>query len=285
MSKLIQRLLVFAIGLPAVLSIVYFLPFRHHLVANIAVICASGIGAVEFAEMLSRKSRAVPRVEAVLLGALLPIAATLKVSFGFSGEWELFAISAAALWILSSRVLSVKHELDLVAERVFTAFSILVYPGSFMLWIVRLNADPNATILLLLFLLMVFGNDSMAWAMGMAFGKGNRGIIPASPNKSLAGFIGGLATSVGLGIVAALLFPSVFPSVNVAAPLGGALLGFFCGLAAIVGDLAESAIKRSVDIKDSGGIIPGRGGLLDSIDSITFAAPVFLAAFAFLFRA
>ena len=52
-------------------------------------------------------------------------------------------------------------------------------------------------------------------------------------------------------------------------------LGFLIALFAIIGDLVESVIKRSVDIKDSGSIIPGRGGLLDSIDSIVFAAPVF----------
>jgi len=284
MSKTIQRLLMFSIGLPSVFAVVFFLPHSHHLAANIVTIIASALGAIEFADMLSRKGYSLPKWEAAMFGALLPLASTIRVSFRISGDWEFIAAVAASLWIVSSRVLAPHRVLETVIERVASAFSVLMYPGAFLVWIVRINSDPNATLLLLLFFLMVFGNDSAAWTLGMTLGKGNRGFIPASPNKSIAGFIGGLATSIVMGIIAAVLFPNILVPRFFTASFSGALVGLFCGLAGIVGDLAESTIKRSADMKDSGFIIPGRGGIMDSIDSIAFAAPIYLAAYTLLFR-
>lgn len=70
------------------------------------------------------------------------------------------------------------------------------------------------------------------------------------------------------------LYPGAFP----VSPVVTFLLGLVVGLSVIAGDLFESALKRSVGIKDSGAGIPGRGGFLDSFDSEFFAAPVFYAA-------
>jgi phosphatidate cytidylyltransferase len=66
-------------------------------------------------------------------------------------------------------------------------------------------------------------------------------------------------------------------------PLAGILLSFVSGLAGTLGDLGESAMKRSADIKDSGTIIPGRGGILDTVDSIALAAPVYYGLYRLLF--
>ena len=120
--------------------------------------------------------------------------------------------------------------------------------------------------------------DSAAWLFGVTMGKNNRGLIKVSPNKSVMGFIGGFAGSIVIGIIAHYVFP-VFDSVSKVI-----LLGVITAFAAILGDLAESVMKRSARIKDSGNIIPGRGGILDSIDSIVFAAPVFYIAIQFLFN-
>jgi phosphatidate cytidylyltransferase len=285
MSKLIQRILIFVVGLPAVLSVVYFFPQMHHLTANILTIIASSIGAAEFAVIVSKRGYSLHWAEASVLGAALPLAASIRISFSIQGEWELYALIFASLWILSSRVFSRSKDLDSASDRIVSAFACLLYPGAFLLWIVRLNGSPDSSALLLLFLAMVFGNDSIAWFTGMLFGKGNRGIIPASPNKSVAGFIGGIGFSVASGAVAASIMPDTFASSVLPGPIAGAALGLLCGVASVVGDLAESTIKRSADVKDSGSIIPGRGGILESIDSIAFAAPVFFAAYSFLFAA
>jgi phosphatidate cytidylyltransferase len=158
----------------------------------------------------------------------------------------------------------------------------MIYPGLFMAWIVRMSLFPRSDMVILMFLLMVIANDSAAWAMGMLFGKNNRGIIPASPNKSIAGFIGGFAASIMVGLGATHLAPETFPS-RLAAPFSGIILGLVSGLAGALGDLGESAMKRSANIKDSGTIIPGRGGVLDTIDSIALAAPVYYGLYQLLF--
>ena len=117
------------------------------------------------------------------------------------------------------------------------------------------------------------------WYNQRIFGKGTRGYIAASPNKSIVGFIGGILSS----ITAAILFKVLFPNIITTSYGNLAIIGFFTSLAAIVGDLIESVFKRSCNIKDSGNIIPGRGGVLDSIDSILIAAPIFYICYHFLF--
>ncbi|HCM27144.1 MAG: phosphatidate cytidylyltransferase [Treponema sp. GWB1_62_6] len=283
MRKLLQRLAMFVIGLPLVISIVAFLPQFHHLAANLAVTVACSLGAIEFASIIGRKGYRLPDWEAAVLGALAPFATTLAISFGFEGETVPAAFIIGAGWIIASRVFSRAEALGEAASRVTIGLSTLVYPGVFMLWIIRMGALPNSWQVLLIFLLSVFANDSLAWFFGMVFGKGNRGFLPASPNKSIAGFVGGLMSSVTVGVAATLLFPAAFTPAAFSAPLAGALLGALAGAAGIIGDLAESTIKRSAEVKDSGSIIPGRGGILDSIDSLAFAAPVFYAAYLVLF--
>ena len=120
------------------------------------------------------------------------------------------------------------------------------------------------------------------------FGKNNRGLIPASRNKSIAGFAGGLLASIVIPVTAAVLFPSVFfvnggNTVFSSVVPAAAILGFFTGIFATLGDLAESAIKRSCDVKNSGSIFMERGGILDSVDSIGAAAPVFFLIYNLLF--
>jgi phosphatidate cytidylyltransferase len=126
-------------------------------------------------------------------------------------------------------------------------------------------------------------NDAAAWAAGLFLGKGNRGIIPASPNKSAAGFAGGLLASVVIGAGASCLIPEIFSSPRMPSLPAGAILGLMTGAAATLGDLGESVLKRSAGLKDSGFIIPGRGGILDSIDSLAAAAPVYYILYRLLF--
>jgi phosphatidate cytidylyltransferase len=107
--------------------------------------------------------------------------------------------------------------------------------------------------------------------------------VAASPNKSIAGFAGGLAASVGIVILAVIFIPAAFTSTMMPSILAGTLLGLGAGIAATLGDLSESALKRSANVKDSGTLILGRGGALDSIDSIILAAPVYYLLYQVLF--
>jgi phosphatidate cytidylyltransferase len=282
-KKLISRLAIFFIGLPLIAVLVLFLPQYNHLAINIIAVIFSSLGAVEFAGILKKRNLALPAVEAAILGAAAPAAMTAAVSFGAPTLVVPAVLAAGASWILVSRVFSPEKSLENCMNRTAAGFAVLIYPGLFMEWIIRLGLLPRAEIIILTFLLSVFANDSLAWTAGMLFGKGNRGIIPASPNKSIAGFAGGLAASALVGFGGAVLFPEAFHPRFPALP-SGLIVGLVVGIAGSLGDLGESAIKRSAGIKDSGFLIPGRGGVLDSIDSLALAAPVFYLACRILFK-
>jgi phosphatidate cytidylyltransferase len=279
-KKIIKRLLIFFICLPLIGGIVLFLPHYNHLVLNLIVIIFSALGAMEFSASLAQKQLSIPKAEAVILGALLPLAMFLNIRFGLSELLIPAVITAVVSWLLVSRIFS--RGIDLFINQFAAGIAVLFYPGIFLVWLVRMSRwEEHSGIIILFFLAAVFCTDGMAWAMGMLFGKGNRGIIPVSPKKSVAGFIGAAFASIVVGMGAVLIFPEIFnPKYHI---VTGALLGLLTGAAAVLGDLGESAIKRSSGVKDSGSIIPGRGGVLDSIDSIALAAPVYYLAYCLLF--
>jgi phosphatidate cytidylyltransferase len=283
-KKIIPRLLIFFIGIPLVIFLIVFLPQKNHLAANIVIVLCTALGAVEFAGILKQKKMVIPAGEAAILGALGPLAATLAVSFGFD-YWSISGfLMAGAFWILVSRIFSAEKKFDDFAGRAAAGFSVMIYPGLFMAWIIRMARWPHADVVILVFILTICINDSAAWAAGMLFGKGNRGIIPASPNKSVAGFIGGFVISILAGAAAVSFFPEAFSSTRLPSPAAGMILTFLAGLAGALGDLGESVLKRSAGIKDSGSLIPGRGGMLDTIDSIALAAPVYYGLYWLLFK-
>jgi phosphatidate cytidylyltransferase len=110
--------------------------------------------------------------------------------------------------------------------------------------------------------------DTAAYYIGSRLGR--RPLHPAvSPRKTVEGAAGALAAIL---IVAVGGAPWAWPRLGWAAAAG---VGLLLGVVGIVGDLCESALKRAAAVKDSGGIIPGHGGILDRLDSLIFACPVF----------
>ncbi|MBT8328879.1 MAG: phosphatidate cytidylyltransferase [Desulfofustis sp.] len=111
------------------------------------------------------------------------------------------------------------------------------------------------------------GSDTGAYYVGSRLGK--RKLCPnISPNKTVEGGMGGIAGGVVAGVVLAFIFP-------VSAPLWGvAVLAVLLSVAGMMGDLVESVIKRGYQVKDSGTLLGGHGGVLDRVDSLLMAAPV-----------
>ncbi len=128
------------------------------------------------------------------------------------------------------------------------------------------------TALVLLPVILTWASDIGAYAAGRLFGK--RKLIPSvSPGKTVAGAIGGLIAT----IIFAYLYSrfALRPAAQLAlSPWGAVIFGLVISLAAQVGDLAESLLKREADVKDSSRLIPGHGGVLDRVDSLLFTLPV-----------
>jgi phosphatidate cytidylyltransferase len=285
MTKIVKRLLVFFIGVPAVSAIVIFLPFYNHLVVNILVILFSAAGAVEFSTMLAKKKIHITKIEAFIFGALAPLALTLTISFNVP-EWIIpLMLMLGAGWILLSKIFTQIEKIDSVTGYITGGFAAIIYPGFFMFWLVKMTSWENPGIIILIFLFITFGSDSTAWLIGSLFFFFFRGIIAASPNKSIAGFLGGILGSVIVSTGASLIYPNLFiPRFdNIPVICMAIILGICTGVFAALGDLAESAIKRSCNFKDSGTLMFCRGGVLDSIDSIAAASPVFYLLFTLFF--
>ena len=278
MSKVIKRLLTFFIGIPIVLAIV-FCDYLNHLPLQIVLGIFAVLGANEFFNMLSKKGCVLFTREIVLIGtALLPFSCYIFILSGLSLDitpWLFITIVILFMGFECFTAKTFEHSLSKIAYSMLTIF----YTGFLLSFISRMTLLPDSKYIISLFLIFVFMCDSFAWFFGILFGKSTRGYVAASPNKSLVGFAGGLICSIGCG----LLFKLIFPDIITASYRNLVILGFITSLAAIIGDLIESVFKRSCDVKDSGSLIPGRGGILDSIDSIVIAAPIFYIGYNFLF--
>ena len=151
------------------------------------------------------------------------------------------------------------------AHQVMAAFFGIVYVGVMLSCIYQTRMLPGGYFHVWLIFLCSWGCDTCAYCVGMLFGKHKMAPV-LSPKKSVEGAVGGVAGAVALGAIYAALTKG---------PVWEYML--ICGIGALismVGDLAASAIKRNMDIKDYGKLIPGHGGVLDRFDSVIFTAPV-----------
>ena len=137
-------------------------------------------------------------------------------------------------------------------------------PALSLIWL-RQNSDQGGWIVLWM-MIIVWSMDTGAYFAGKKIG-GPKMSPRISPNKTWAGLIGGAVTAVFFGLIAAHYFDLGF-SMAFLAPAAAVL-----AIWSQIGDLAESALKRRFDVKDSGAIIPGHGGIMDRVDGVVFAAP------------
>lgn len=147
----------------------------------------------------------------------------------------------------------------------FLGLILIVVPFTFFHALAYLQGDFNFH-LPLAFLLMLWANDTGAYLTGMAFGK-HKLFERHSPKKTWEGFIGGVAISAGAAFIISRFYVELeWPQ--------WVIMAILIGTIGTMGDLVESMFKRSINVKDSGGILPGHGGLLDRFDGLFLAAPV-----------
>lgn len=166
------------------------------------------------------------------------------------GETQGFLRAAGTLnWGLMATVYSLSHVAYL-----------LVLPQGQYPWV-------NGLGLVLYLLVLTELNDVAQYVWGKRYGK-HKVTPTVSPNKTWEGLLGGVLTTV---VLAMLLAPLVTPLTLWQSLAAGALIG----IAGFFGDLSISAVKRDLQIKDSGTLLPGHGGILDRVDSLTYTAPLF----------
>jgi phosphatidate cytidylyltransferase len=142
------------------------------------------------------------------------------------------------------------------------------------------NGETTGQFYVLYLVVVTKFSDMGAYLVGSRFGR-NRMMPHISPAKTWEGFFGSLVFAIVGSTALVYLMPKHLAWLNLA---HAAILGLVIGVAAMVGDLGESIIKRSTGVKDSGAVLPGIGGMLDLIDSLLFTAPLLFFYLRFLVR-
>lgn len=241
------------------------------------VAAIAAVGTLEFYHL----ARAGGRWPTLAVGAAMAPAMALAIAAGSDAHGAPMPWPGAvlALGVIAAFVAQIARPADRRAlDDWAVTLAAPVYLGGLLGHLIALRGLPDGHGLAwsALALALVWGNDSAAYLGGRAFGR--RPFFPSlSPRKTVEGGLAGLAASVGIGWAAPALAGAVggglAPLASVS-PLATAGVGLVVGVVGPAGDLAESFLKRQVGAKDSGGWIPGHGGILDRVDSIAFAAPV-----------
>ncbi len=262
-----KRVLTALVLIPLVLVLVIKGPYW--LITPVVALIAE-LALWEYLNLADASGVRTPRVASAIAVAIL---------FYFT-FWrpELIAPLAGAITLALLIICAFRSPLDRVLpDAAFAIFGIL-YIGLSLTTLPLLSQQDNGPSLLIFLLFVVWSGDILALYIGRTWGR--RKLAPAiSPGKSWEGSI---ASMVGSLIIAGLLFwfalfLQAHGIITLSYPgsvLRWLILAAIINIAAQVGDLVESAIKRGAGVKDSGTLLPGHGGMLDRIDALLLAAPV-----------
>ena len=247
---------------PLTLAAVFFLPAQAFSLFMAIIVLMAAWEWTAMMRLVSRSQRTL-----YVLSMLFVIVTIQKILPYF----DKIIFSASALWWVVATILVILYPRAsaLWCGRVskgFVGFLVLVPTWAAMVYIREL--DQGSWLIVYMFL-MVWGADTGAYFAGKRFGK--RKLMPrVSPAKSWAG-VGGASVTV---VLVSMFAQQVFGFLQNFS-FGIYVLAVVLLFVSIVGDLTESMFKRQCGIKDSGSILPGHGGIMDRIDSLTAAAPVF----------
>jgi phosphatidate cytidylyltransferase len=252
----VTRVLSAIVLAPAVIGAVWFAPLWLFVLLLEAVLV---LAFVEYADMAARTGVVVPRA------AACTAAAAACAAVAWPGQPSLDLVLVAAVLGTSATVLASYQPAAHVAASAAAAVFPVLYLG---LPLGTLGAMRGAfgREAVLLVLLVVWVSDSAQYYAGRFFGR--RRLSPTiSPKKTVEGAAGGFAAGIAATVVLGRMW------------LPGLAWWWLAGIGAVLvalgiaGDLFESLLKRSAEVKDSSGLIPGHGGALDRIDALLFAAP------------
>ena len=262
-----KRILTAVVLIAFVLALVLYAPLW--LIALFAAIVAA-LAAYEYRALAHLKSVHIP------LWWLIGSVAILFAVTVWLPDFELAALTFLTFLLMTWS--GFRAPLDRVLLDTALGLFALIYIVWPLTLLPLIKAHDDGTGLLLFLFVTVWAGDIFALYIGKNFGR--RKLAPRlSPNKtwegSLASILGSVLCGMGLYYLGQHLLTRGYTALHVAAPAWEmVLLAIVLNIAAQVGDLLESAIKRGANVKDSGTLLPGHGGLLDRIDALLLAAPV-----------
>jgi len=263
LKTLKQRILTSLLLVPASVLAVLFLDTRYLAGVLAVVVC---LGALEWASMAGIKSRSGVLLFAGLVLVLMLLCFLLRETF-----WaRLVVYSGLSVWPAAViLILAIQY------GNISLAFSPILkiaigFPVLIPAWmsLVLLHAEGKGVLLVLF--VIIWGADIAAYVYGKKRGR-IRLCDRISPGKTREGFYAALLAGALLGLGAGWLYG--FQAIDIMAFV---LLGTITVMVSVAGDLLESLMKRGAGMKDSGNLLPGHGGVMDRIDSLTAAGPVFL---------
>lgn len=261
-SNLLVRVMTAAVLIPLAVMLVFKGSLPVVLAAMAAIVVLAQIELLGMLGIRSRAEMVVASVAAVVCFTAVAIPAV-----------DTALVTVASFAVLSVFLMFTRELPSFSGALGIHALALLYVPFCFG-FAGRLPQLDGGREIMLLWLVVNWATDTFAYAVGIPFGKHKMTRI--SPKKSWEGLFGGVAGGIFAGVLVSS-FLDVGPVVMAAA------MGATGSVAGQVGDLVESAIKRCAGVKDSGGLIPGHGGLLDRLDSLFFTAPLFYL-FALLVR-
>jgi phosphatidate cytidylyltransferase len=279
LRNLVSRLLSSSILIGLVLATLFWLPLW---VFALVITGFVAVALLEFFTMVRHRGILVHRPLGVILGivftglvawrslvepGLVPTPVLGTGATAISWMWDIFW--PATILIIFIRQFTRENTFEALGGLATTLFGLAYVAALFSYLFYIRTLDPRQGAWLVLFLILVTKmGDVGAYAVGNLIGRHTL-ISRISPRKTLEGFIGAVVFS---GIASALAQPMLGRPVSL---VWSVVLGLFLGLCGQLGDLAESLLKRDCQVKDTGVLLPGLGGVLDVIDSLLFTAPLF----------
>ncbi|MBO5498351.1 MAG: phosphatidate cytidylyltransferase [Bacteroidales bacterium] len=223
----------------------------------------------EFLKMTCGKNYWFSQILSILAGATLFVLTFLFKAFNFPGKLVILAFVPVFVLMINSLYVKDKSRFDKFSN-LYAALVYIAVPWSVLNFAVFNSEGDFNGILLLCFFAIIWATDVGAYMFGITLGqKYGKKLFPSiSPKKSWIGFWGGLVTAVAVAVL--LHYTGIFRFDLIHCICISLLLS----VAGVYGDLIESQWKRHYEVKDSGSLIPGHGGLLDRFDSALIAIPI-----------
>ena len=249
----------FISGMILFLAVAVILIFGNSTAVNLTISAVAIIAINEYFNSLSKKYKVekwIGNILAILLAFINVLPKEMLIL--------MFPIGIALLFF---KVIITEMKTNFV-DIAITGFGIIYIIG-FIMFIPLIYMSEHGKLLIWYLAISAWGTDTFAYLVGIKFGKHK--LTPISPKKSIEGSIGGIVGSTLIAIIYTYFINKICNAGISYLEITG--IAVVLSVLSQIGDLAASSIKRYVDIKDFGKIIPGHGGMLDRIDSILFIAP------------